>query len=117
MENFHNRKEVNPMIEANMIYDLLPGADLQAYQEWAKKATGLVLQSPGLIEFRANRSVLGNPQVRATTVWKSLADWANYNESAEWQGLWNEMLAFATNVSVELWGPSPVLPEPLRPGQ
>ena len=105
------------MIEMNMIYDLLPGVDLQAYQEWAKKATGLVLQSPGLSEFRANRNVLGNPQVRATSVWKSLSDWANYTESAEWQGLWNEMLAFATNVRIELWGPSPVVPEPLRPGQ
>ena len=105
------------MIEMNLIYDFLPGIDQEAYQAWAKKAVGSVLKSPGIIEFRANRNVLGSPQVRATSVWKTLADWANFNESSEWQELATEMQAFTKNVSVELWGPSPVVPEPIRPGQ
>ena len=105
------------MIELNMTYDLLPGIDQQAYQVMAKKAVGLLLQSPGLVEFRASRNVLGSPQVRATSVWQTLVDWANFNESSGWQELETEMRTFVTNLRFELWGPSPVVPEPLRPGQ
>ena len=105
------------MIESNMVYDLLPGIDQKAYQEMAKKAVELVLQSPGLVEFRANRNVLGSPQVRATSVWQTLADWAKFYESSGWQELETEMRTFVTNLRFELWGPSPVIPEPLRPGQ
>ena len=104
------------MIESNMVYDLLPCIDQQAYQQVAKKAIGLVLQSPGLVEFRANRNVLGSPQVRATSVWQTLADWANFSESSGWLELEAEMRTFVTNLRFELWGPSPVVPEPLRPG-
>ena len=104
-------------VEVNLIYDFLPGIDQQAYQEWAKKAIGTVLQSPGLVEFRANRNVLGSPQVRSTSVWQSLADWARFAESPERQRLDSELFKFASNIGVELWGPSPTVPEPLRPGK
>jgi hypothetical protein len=57
-------KEVNSMIEVNFSYDLLQGIDQKAYGEWALKAVGAVLKSPGIIEFRANRNLLGSPQVR-----------------------------------------------------
>lgn len=104
------------MTEVNLIYDFVHGFDQQAYQEWAKKAIGTVLQSPGIIEFRAHRNILGFPYVRSTSVWKSLADWANFAESPEWQNIETELRGkFATNVKVEIWGPSPVVPEPLRP--
>ena len=104
------------MTEVNLTYDFVPGFNQQTYQEWAKKAIGVVLQSPGLIEFRAHRNILGSPYVRTTTVWKTLIDWTNFAESSEWQKMETELRgAFATNVNVEIWGPSPVAPEPLRP--
>ncbi len=56
------------MIEVDMCYDFLPSIDMEAYQAWAKKTIGLVLKSPGIVEFRANRSFHGSPQVRATSV-------------------------------------------------
>ena len=105
------------MIEVNMFYDFLPGIDQQAYQEWAKKAIGLVLKSPGLVEFRANRNVLGSPQMRTASVWQTLVDWANFSESSGYKEIETEMRTFVTNLRIELWGPSPVVPEPLRPGQ
>jgi len=105
------------MTEVNLSYDFIPGFDQQAYKEWAKKAIGTVLQTPGLVEFRAFRNVLGSPYVRTTTVWQSLTDWVKFFESPEWQEIETELRdAFATNVSVEIWGPSPVAPTPLRPG-
>ena len=104
------------MIEINFCYDLLPGMDQQAYGEWVKKAVGATLRSPGIIEFRASRNVLGSPEVRGTSVWKSLADWAKFMESDEWQAIRSESYAFITNVRSEIWGPSPLVPESLRPG-
>ena len=104
------------MFEVNLMYDFVPGVDQAAYLEWAKKAIGVVAQSPGLVEFRAHRNALGSPYVRTTTVWNSQADWVNFTESANWQEIEAELRGrFAVNIKVELWGPSPVLPEPLRP--
>jgi len=105
------------MIEVSTLYDFLPGINQQAYAEFAKKAIGSMLQAPGLVEFRANRNMLGSPQVRITTVWQTLGDWAKFSESAAWQALEAELHTFNTNSSTEIWGPSPVVPEPLRPGR
>ena len=105
------------MIEVHYSYDTLPGIDQQAYGELVKKVVDLILKAPGLVEFRAQRNVLGSPLVRATSVWQTLADWAKFAESAERQKLDSELLQFATNINIELWGPSPVVPEPLRPSK
>lgn len=105
------------MIEVDLKYDLLPGCDMQAYQAWAKKAIGTVLQAPGIVEFRASRNMLASPQIRATSVFKTMADWANFAESPAWEEIKAELRdQFGTNISVDVWGPSPIVPEPLRPG-
>ena len=60
------------MIENTMTYELRPNLDQQAYGEWAKKTIGVILQTPGVVEFRAYRNLLGSPQVRSTTVMQRL---------------------------------------------
>ena len=103
------------MIEVNIRYDMMPGADRQEYLEWAKKTIRLGLKAPGIIECRSNRNLMGSPQVRATYIWQTLTDWAKFAESAEWQALFSELnSALAVNVEVEIWGPSPVAPESIR---
>jgi len=104
------------MIEANTTWDLFPDIDQEAYGEFAKKSIGAILKAPGIVEFRANRNMLGSPQVRSTAVYRTLADWACFTDSDEWRHLEAELRTFATNIRVEVWGPSPVLPEPVRPG-
>ena len=104
------------MIEVDTTWELLPNIDQEAYGEWAKETVGKILKAPGLVEFRANRNILGAPQVRSTAVWQTLADWANYTDSNEWRALEDEFRAFAADIRIEVWGPSPVLPEPVRPG-
>lgn len=104
------------MIEVNTTYELMPNTDQQAYGEFAKKAIGAVLKAPGLIEFRANRNMLGSPLVRTTSIFRTLSDWARFSDSDEWRGLDAEFRTYATEIRVEIWGPSPVLPEPVRPG-
>ncbi|HZX27917.1 MAG TPA: antibiotic biosynthesis monooxygenase [Telluria sp.] len=103
------------MIEADLSYDLLPGIDLKAYGEWVKRTVSAMMQAPGMIEFRAGRNILGAPQVRAATVWRSLEDWSRFTEGRDWQSIQAELQGYAAHVKVELWGPSPVLPEPMRP--
>lgn len=104
------------MIEVVMSYDLLPEVDQQAYAAWAKDAIGIVLQQKGLVELRANRNLLGTPQSRTVSVWQSISDWAAFNEG-QWAPLDQQLRKMATNLKVELWGPSPVMPEPVRPNQ
>jgi hypothetical protein len=76
-----------------------------------------MLKAQGIVEIRAYRSLLGSPQVRLALVWQTLADWAKFAESPERRKLDSELLKFATNVGVELWGPSLATPKPLRPGK
>lgn len=102
------------MIEVTQTYELLPTVDLGAYAAWVKKALGIVLKQPGFVEFRAHRNLLGSPQVRTTTVWQSAAEWARFDEG-DWQTLELELRRMATQLRVELWGPSAMVPEPLRP--
>ena len=101
-------------MESNNTWDLLPNVNNEAYTAWAKKAVGIVLQQPGLIEFRANRNLMGTPQVRVVSVWSALSDWAKFAEET-WPPLEAELRGFATNIQAELWGPSPVVPQPLHP--
>jgi hypothetical protein len=105
------------MIEVNKTYDLLPDIDQQAYLEYGKRAFATILKAQGLVEIRAFRSLLGSPQVRLALMWQTLADWAKFAESPERQKLDAELFRFATNIGVELWGPSLATPRPLRPGK
>jgi heme-degrading monooxygenase HmoA len=102
------------MIEVTNTYDLQLGVSLDTYAEWAKKAAETIVQQPGLIELRANRNMLGSPQIRTTTCWKSTSDWAAFADGP-WRTMEQELRTFATNLKVEVWGPSPLLPTPLRP--
>jgi heme-degrading monooxygenase HmoA len=105
------------MIEVTITWNLKADINSQAYEEFANKATRLYLNAPGFVEFRVHRNLLGSPTVRATYVWQSLADWAKFFESAELQALGAELRTFATDIETQLWGPSPIIPEPQRPGQ
>jgi hypothetical protein len=104
------------MLEVCVNYDLLPGVNQDTYGGWAKKAIATMLRQHGIVEFRAHRNVLGSPEVRTTSVWRSGADWIAFAEGG-WKPLEQELRGLATNVRIEVWGPSPLVPEPLRPGK
>ncbi len=104
------------MIEVCVSYDLLPGVNQETYVGWAKKAIATTLKQPGLIEFRAHRNLLGSPEVRTTSVWRSGAEWIAFAEGG-WKSLEQDLRPLATNIQMEAWGPSPLVPEPLRPAK
>lgn len=102
------------MIEITQTYDLVPGNDPQAYAALVERTLALLRKAPGFVEVRANRNLLGSPQVRITTMWRSLADWAALRETPELQALEAQFARHVANSRAELWGPSPFLREPLR---
>lgn len=103
------------MIEVAFTYDFIPNIDQAAYSNLAKRAVRMMLKAQGFIEFRAHRNMADSPHVRTTSVWRSLADWANLAQNPEFQAITEEFRTFVTNLDVQLWGPSPYVPEPLRP--
>jgi heme-degrading monooxygenase HmoA len=102
------------MIEVAFTYDLVPEIDLKAYTDLARRATAVMKAADGFIEFRAHRNLTGSPQVRRTSVWETLTHWAAVAETREFQNLTAEFRMYVTNLDVQLWGPSPFVPEPIR---
>lgn len=103
------------MIEVAFTYDFIPNFDVAAYTKVARTATKIMLESKGFIEFRANRNIMGSPNVRRTSVWQSLSDYAAMAQTQEFQNITEDFRKFVTNIDVQIWGPSPISPEPIRP--
>jgi len=103
------------MIEVAFTYDFISNFDVAAYTKVARDATQIMLSSKGFIEFRANRNMMGSPNVRRTSVWQSLSDYAVMAQSPEFQKVTQEFRKFVTNIDVQIWGPSPISPDPIRP--
>ena len=98
-----------------MKYDILPDK-AGAYARWASES-GIprIMEIAGLVEFRGYRPASGSHQIAATYEFTDMAAWAAWTAHPDYQKIMEEFRPFATNVSTELWGPSPVVPEPLRP--
>jgi antibiotic biosynthesis monooxygenase (ABM) superfamily enzyme len=89
---------------------------VEAYQEWTQSAIRRTIGGPGVVEFRAYRPATGASQVVVTYEFADLADWAAWYASEDVQSIQIELRNFVTGLTNELWGPSPIVPEPVRPG-
>jgi antibiotic biosynthesis monooxygenase (ABM) superfamily enzyme len=96
-------------------YDIHPDK-VDAYYEWAPGAIKRVMAVPGLAEFRAYRPASGAYQVVTTFEFTDFATWAAWYTHEEVQALIAERRALVLNEVNDIWGPSPVVPQPLRPG-
>ncbi len=101
------------MIEVIVRYDLTPELDEQNYQLWTRKAVQRLMQAPGVVQISANRSLI-SATVRIVLTWENAACWGAFADKPEWQKLISELTGFTREVNVELWGSSPLVPEPLR---
>jgi heme-degrading monooxygenase HmoA len=102
------------MVEVVTTYDLSLAMNSEDYANKAKSWIDSIMEAEGLIEFRANRSLTTN-KVRTVTLWNSGADWMTFAESPAWAKILGELTEFTPNICTETWGPSPIIPEPLRP--
>ena len=89
---------------------------VKAYNEWIGAAVRRTLAIPGLIELRAYRPVTGEYQIAVTYEFADLAAWAAWRSHEDNRRLEDELRTLVSNATTEVWGPSPVVPGPIRPG-
>jgi quinol monooxygenase YgiN len=90
---------------------------VETYLKWTEGAIKRVLAVPGVIELRAYRAATGPGQIALTYEFADMAAWAAWYSHADVQKVIAELYSLAVDISVELWGPSPVVPAPIRPGK
>jgi antibiotic biosynthesis monooxygenase (ABM) superfamily enzyme len=86
-----------------------------AWAEYAKVNIPVLLTIPGLVEHRVYRTIAGSSFYVATYEFTDLVAYAAWRSHPESERIWVEAHTYLENISVELWGPSPVVPAPLRP--
>jgi quinol monooxygenase YgiN len=88
----------------------------EAYLKFAQRAVPGTVSVPGVVEFRAYRPVTGASAVALTYEFADLSAWAAWYDDARIKQIVEELQTVATDISTELWGPSPIVPQPIRPG-
>ena len=96
-------------------WDILPDK-FEEYNEWAPSAIKRLLSVPGVVEFRAYRPASGSHQVAITFEFENMGSWASWYENEDVQKIRAEMQGLTCNRFDEIWGPSPIVPAPIRPG-
>ena len=99
-----------------MKWDIHPDK-ADAYLKWTESAIKRTLAVPGVVEFRAYRQATGSSQSVITYEFNDLAAWAAWESNEDLQNVLTELRTLALNVNIEVWGPSPVVPAPIRPGK
>jgi len=99
-----------------MKWDIHPDK-AEAYLKWTGEAIKRTVGVKGVVEFRAYRPASGAGQVVITYEFADMANWAAWQANENIQKVFDELHTLALNVTSELWGPSPVVPAPIRPGK
>ena len=69
---------------------------------WAQAAIPVYLGAPGIVELYVYRNLTGSTQITSWAVFEDLAGFTTWRSNVE-------------SFHVELLGPNPFMPEPLRP--
>ena len=88
----------------------------EEYAAWTKGAIQRPLGAGAVAEFRGYRPASGSFQVVVTYEFEDMVTWAAWHEAEAVQTVLAELRTLANNVTTELWGPSPIVPQPIRPG-
>jgi quinol monooxygenase YgiN len=115
LETFGERRG-NKMVLAVMKWNIHPDK-VEAYTKWTASAIRRTLAVPGVVEFRAYRAATGPHEVVITYEFADFAAWAAWYSNEEFQKVMSELRTLGIDVTSELWGPSPVVPTPIRPGK
>lgn len=89
---------------------------VESYTAWAPSAIRRTLAAGGVTEFRGYRPASGSAEVIVTYEFADMAAWAAWYGHEDVQRVIAELRTLAIAVTLELWGPSPIVPQPIRPG-
>jgi quinol monooxygenase YgiN len=87
----------------------------ETYLKWAQSAIKRTISVSGVVEMRAYRPATGGSQIVATYEFADMESWAAWNENEDIKRVMEELHTLALNIHTELWGPSYVVPKPIRP--
>ncbi len=104
------------MVLVVMKWDIHPDR-VDAYVKWTEGAIKRTVGAPGVIEFRAYRPVTGGSQVVVTYEFADLVSWTAWYTNEDMQKVLDELRTVTLNATTEIWGPSPVVPAPIRTGR
>jgi len=96
-------------------WDVLP-EKIETYLEFTKLAIQRTLAVPGVVEFRGYRQAAGDSRVVVTYEFADIAAWATWFANEDCQKVLDELWTYTSKLTTELWGASPVVPTPIRPG-
>ena len=97
-------------------FDIHPDK-VKEYTKWIDSFLKITWIVPGVEEFRAYRTIVSSQSnVVGTFEFKNMGTWAKWRSHKEITKFLEELSKFVTNFTSELLGPSPIVPEPLRPG-
>lgn len=99
-----------------MKWDIRPGME-DEYANWAQSAVKKLLSVPGVIEFRAFRPITGCHQVSVMYEFEDMQAFDSWYSNEDTKKGLADGQVYIANCKTDLWGPSPVVPEPIRPGQ
>ena len=97
-------------------YDIHPDKQ-EAYLKFAEGSVKRLLSVPGVVEFRGYRGAAGAPQCVITYEFADMSAYAAWFSNEEVQKVITEAHTLGLNMTSELWGPSPVVPTPIRPSK
>lgn len=103
------------MVICQMKWDIRPGMETE-YASWAVTAVRRLLSVPGVVEFRAFRPITGCRQVAVTYEFADMEAFGSWYSHEDTKQTFSDGNNYMVNRKTELWGPSPVVPEPIRPG-
>ena len=104
------------MIEVHLAYELKKDINEQEYFQWMKAAIVPALKSRGIVEVRAMRDTQNPQRVMVIGIWGSLSDWQAFYQTDGWNLFMGPLeTTYATTIRLEVWGPSALIPAPLRP--
>ena len=109
------RKVKNMSLLYVLKYNMNPDK-AEEYPKWAQSAIQRLLAVPGVVEFRAYRTTIGSNQIVTTFEFADMASFAAWADHEDCKKAHAETFSMGLNVTNELWGPSPVVPKPIRPG-
>ena len=87
----------------------------EEYAKWAEGTIRRIMKIPGIAEFRGYRPATGSQEVAVTYEFADMNAFSSWISNEDVQQLFAEARSYCENMASELWGPSPVVPEPIRP--